>query len=305
MITEARQYVGSDNLRHFWCHAIRCHFCEGSGTRKRGNCKACAGTGTLDHPETDLDLWYLSDLINGRSPAIDLPCPEENRFAEMTENLGNREVLDSLDLRCELLQISASACNGCPRRPNREREPLPRDYPVGWHKGECQGVIRSCIGDLIKNYGTPLLEIKQEFHGVWPRVLHKVMSSRQIQELNKVFDASSFRSAWNLIRGEIPQATFVVRPPVFFETDFTGSLANPHSNQVLHFLRISNRIHPGHWAICKRCGLFYLRKLLTLADNSFCSTACNQAFQNRTDRYRESSLHYFRRQKSRDEFFDA
>lgn len=54
-------------------------------------------------------------------------CPESHRYALIRQNFGNRTGLDALEggLNCELLEVSALACDGCPKRPgNNGAEPF-------------------------------------------------------------------------------------------------------------------------------------------------------------------------------------
>jgi len=45
-------------------------------------------------------------------------CPEAFRISKVLGVLGNAEKIKSLDPVCELLQVSSTACIGCPKKPS-------------------------------------------------------------------------------------------------------------------------------------------------------------------------------------------
>lgn len=44
-------------------------------------------------------------------------CPEKHRYSEIQRRFGNREELNKLNLVCDMLKMSPTACDGCPYRP--------------------------------------------------------------------------------------------------------------------------------------------------------------------------------------------
>lgn len=46
-------------------------------------------------------------------------CPEAYRFNEITKAFGDRPAMTALKPACEMVRISPSACDGCPKNPKK------------------------------------------------------------------------------------------------------------------------------------------------------------------------------------------
>jgi hypothetical protein len=46
-------------------------------------------------------------------------CPEAGRFNEILAAFGDKNLMKGLNPACEMLGISATACDGCPKNPNK------------------------------------------------------------------------------------------------------------------------------------------------------------------------------------------
>ncbi len=65
----------------------------------------------------------------------DTECPEAHRYDQILERFGDRSKLSELNLICDMIKISPTACDGCPYKPD-EAKSSPRSVhssrsPVG------------------------------------------------------------------------------------------------------------------------------------------------------------------------------
>lgn len=53
-------------------------------------------------------------------------CPEEWRFEQVERAFGDREAIRQLLPKCEMIQMSPRACEGCPYHPKKSRDMVKR-----------------------------------------------------------------------------------------------------------------------------------------------------------------------------------
>lgn len=158
---------------------------------------------------------------------------------------------------------------------------------------EPQTLIRACIDDLIA-YGTQLLEVESRIQGsrsASPNVKDK-------QRVSIGFDHTNFVNAYEEVRkykfrfGEVG-----IGPPFFFDYTLRPVGGEVGTKQLLRFLEVCGRIHPGYWRKCLECGKYFIQKRL-LRKTRFCGRECRDEHNNRGPERRKGKRDLARKRRS-------